>query len=142
MDIPIEWSADVSGESLYDDNGDFLAWSIEASSNLDEFWTTYSTPGVAFRATDVLGTDVGTILDDNASEYGACTYDGRSDYDDGVYIGLYDLYVDCDDVNSAIIELAAVPEDGAFVTYLIIQAVSDADFDAMDTILDTFFVYE
>ncbi len=81
-----------------------------------------------------------SLLDELAGSYEACTFDGRYPYDDGVYVGEYDLYVDCSDVNSVIIELAAVPSDGNYITYLVIQAVSEADLDAMDHILDTFYV--
>jgi serine protease Do len=143
MDIPVEWSADVDGRSLVDDNGDYLASSIEASSNLEDFWGTYSTPGVAFYASDILAQtyDTAGLLDELAEDY-SCDYDGRYDYDDGVYTGLYDLYVNCGDSESIIIELSAEPEHQGFLVYLVIQAVSDADIEALQQILDTFFVYE
>jgi serine protease Do len=143
MDIPVEWSADVDGRSLVDDNGDYLASSIEASSNLEDFWGTYSTPGVAFYASDVLAQsyDTAGLLDELAEDY-SCDYDGRYEYEDGVYTGLYDLYVNCGDSESIIIELAAEPDHRGFLVYLVIQAVSDADIEALQQILDTFFVYE
>jgi serine protease Do len=143
MQIPLEWSADVNGSSLVDENGNYLASSVQASSNLDDFWGTYSTPGVAFYASDVLAQEYTTasLLDELAEEY-SCTYDGRYEYDDGLYTGLYDLYVDCGDVNSVIIELAAEPVHQEFLMYLVIQAVSDADIEALQQILDTFIVIE
>jgi serine protease Do len=143
MEIPVEWSADVDGRSLVDDNGDYLASSIEASSNLEDFWGTYSTPGVAFYASDVLAQsyDTAGLLDELAEDY-SCDYDGRYEYEDGVYTGLYDLYVNCGDSESIIIELAAEPDHRGFLVYLVIQAVSDADIEALQQILDTFFVYE
>jgi serine protease Do len=143
MEVPQEWSGDVDGTTLYGDDGEFLAWAIQASSNLGDFWSTYSTPGVAFYASDVLaqGYDEASLLDELAEEYD-CEYDGRYDYDDGVYTGLYDLYFDCGDVGSVIVELSAAPEHRGFLTYLVIQAVSDADLDALDHILDTFYVME
>jgi len=142
MEVPSEWAVDLTTEPLLDDDGEYLASVIEAASNLDDFWSTYDTPGVAFYASDVLlqSYDVTSLLDELAGSYEACTFDGRYPYDDGVYVGEYDLYVDCSDVNSVIIELAAVPSDGNYITYLVIQAVSEADLDAMDHILDTFYV--
>ncbi len=142
MEVPTEWSVDLATEPLLDDNGEYLSSVIEAASNLDDFWSTFDTPGVAFYASDVLveNYNVGSLLDELAGNYDACIYDGRYSYDDGVYVGEYDLYVDCSDVNSVIIELAAVPADESYITYLVIQAVSDADLDAMDHILDTFYV--
>ncbi len=142
MEVPSEWAMDLATEPLLDDNGEYLSSVIEAASNLDDFWSTFDTPGVAFYASDVLveSYDAPSLLDELAGSYEACTFDGRYPYDDGVYVGQYDLYVDCSDVNSVIIELAAVPADGSYITYLVIQAVSDADLDAMDHILDTFYV--
>jgi len=143
MQIPLEWSADVDGANRLDENGNYLASSVQASSNLDDFWGTYSTPGVAFYASDILAQEYTTasLLDELAEEY-SCTYDGRYEYDDGLYTGLYDLYVDCGDVNSVIIELAAEPAHQEFLMYLVIQAVNDADLEALQQILDTFLVIE
>ena len=123
--------------ATYDDLYD---WSV---TSLDDFWGTYSTPGVAFFAFDLVDepVDIPGTLDELASEY-ECAYDGRSDYDDGVYAGQYDLYYDCGDAESVIIELAAAPESGDYITYLVIQAISDADLEAMDHILATFLVNE
>ncbi|HET6446857.1 MAG TPA: hypothetical protein VFI27_20000, partial [candidate division Zixibacteria bacterium] len=136
-------SADVDGANRLDENGNYLASSVQASSNLDDFWGTYSTPGVAFYASDILAQEYTTasLLDELAEEY-SCTYDGRYEYDDGLYTGLYDLYVDCGDVNSVIIELAAEPAHQEFLMYLVIQAVNDADLEALQQILDTFLVIE
>ncbi|MFN2187826.1 MAG: S1C family serine protease [Candidatus Promineifilaceae bacterium] len=142
MDVPVEWS-DVDGRYLVDDNDDYLASAIEASSNLDDFWGTYSTPGVAFYASDVLAQDydVAGLLDYLAEDYD-CDYDGRYEYDDGVYSGLYDLYVNCGNSGSVIIELSAEPAHQGYLVYLVIQAISDADIEAMQRVLDTFFVAE
>ena len=143
MEIPVEWSFDVYTGPKYDDNGDYLAAAIEAASNLDDFWTTYSTPGVGFYALDNPEGfyDGPSLLDEQAGDYDACIYDGRYDYDDGVYVGQYDLYTDCSDAASIIIELAALPQEGGYITYLVIQAVSEADLEAMDHVLDTFYVF-
>jgi len=143
MEIPVEWSADVNGEILLDDAGDYLSLLVQASSNLDDFWGTYSTPGVAFYASEILPEqyDTAGLLDDLAEDY-SCDYDGRYEYDDGLYTGLYDLYVNCGDVGSVIIELSAEPDHRGYMVYLVIQAVSDADIDALEHILDTFFVSE
>jgi serine protease Do len=83
--------------------------------------------------------DQASLLDELERTY-ECIYDGRYDYDDGVYSGFYDLYLECGDVGSVIVELAAMPEDGSFIIFVQIQAVTDADLDALDRILDTFFV--
>jgi serine protease Do len=143
MEVPQVW-ADVDGSPLLDDDGSFLAASIQAASNIDGFWSTYDTPGVVFYAMDTFGegADVESLLNELSGSYDDCDYDGRYEYEDEVYTGLYDLYFDCGSIGSVIIELTAVPENQEYFTFLVIQAVSDADLDALDQILATFFVLE
>jgi len=143
MEVPEEWATEIDGAPFVDDNGDLFAYHLEASSNLTDFWETYSTPGVSFSASSLIANDYtpASFLDEEPPTY-ECTYDGRFDYDDGVYSGVYDWYYDCGNVGSVIIELAAKSTDGSVLTYLVIQAVSDADVNAADHILNTFFVIE
>ena len=68
-----------------------------------------------------------------------CTYDGRTDYQDSLYTGKYDVWTDCGDGGSVFIVLAAEPEDQSFLTLITFQAVTEADLDALDKVLDTFF---
>lgn len=141
VEVPVEWSAEVDGRPYLDENDEFLAADIQASSNLEDFLNTYATPGIEFAASRAWASlyDQASLLDELERTYD-CVYDGRYEYDDGLYSGLYDLYLDCGDVGSVIVELAAMPEDGSFIIFVQIQAVTDADLDALDRILDTFFV--
>jgi serine protease Do len=143
MEVPLSWSADVDGSPLLDDDGSFLAASIQASVNLEDAYSTYTTPGVVFYASDSGGEvlDMAVILDEYGGGYD-CAFDGRYDYDDGVYTGLYDLYTDCGGVGSIIFELAAAPAGQQYFAFLVIQVVTEADLDALYHILDTFFVLE
>ncbi|MGB3712804.1 MAG: trypsin-like peptidase domain-containing protein, partial [Candidatus Promineifilaceae bacterium] len=143
MEVPVAWSADVDGSPFLDDDGSILAASIQASVNLHDFWSTYATPGVVFYAADSGGQelDMAALLDEFAESYD-CTLDGRYDYDNGVYTGLYDLHTDCGGVGSVIVELVAAPGGQQYFTFLVIQAVTEADLDAMDHILNTFSVLE
>jgi len=67
-----------------------------------------------------------------------CTYDGRFEYADPVYTGVYDQYSNCAGQGSVIIVLAAEPADKTYAVVILIQAVTDADLDALDHILNTF----
>lgn len=142
MEIPADWTADIDGEPAYDDNGDLYSFYLEAAPNLDDFWATYSTPGVMFSASPGLAAEftVSSLLDESGDDN--CIYDGRYEYDDGLYTGYYDWHYDCGDVGAVIIELAAEPASGDYIVYMIIQAVTDADLDAADHILNTFYVIE
>jgi len=141
VEIPLQWAVEVDGRPYLDDNGEFLAADIQASSNLEDFFGTYATPGIEFAASSVWATlyTEASLLDELQSSYD-CIYDGRYEYDDGLYSGLYDLYVDCGDVGSVIIELVATPADRSFIIFVQVQAVTNADLEALDRILDTFFV--
>jgi serine protease Do len=143
MEIPVAWSGQIDGAPLLDDDGSFLSSVIQASSNLEDFWNTYATPGVVFYASDVLAQEhsASSLLDALAGDYD-CMYDGRYEYDDGLYAGVYDLYGNCGEVGSVIIELSASPAHEGYLVYLLIQAVNDADLDALEHVLDTFYVVE
>jgi serine protease Do len=141
VEIPAEWAVEVDGRPYLDENDNFLAADIQASSNLEDFLNTYATPGIEFAASSYWATlyDQASLLDELESSYD-CVYDGRYEYDDELYSGLYDLYLECGDVGSVIVELAAMPEDRSFIMFVQVQAVTDADLDALDRILNTFFV--
>jgi serine protease Do len=67
-----------------------------------------------------------------------CTFEERADYEDPLYVGMYDVYKNCGRNRGTLIQLAAVPEDESFIALLQVIAVTDADLDALDRILDTF----
>ena len=79
------------------------------------------------------------MLDHIADTYlGACEYSGREVYADPIFDGFYDLYLDCGEVGSTVVVLVARPEDRSYLVVVQFQAVADRDFDALDTVLDTF----
>jgi len=136
MEVPAEW-ADTDG-AAWEDEGDILGASLAASSNLQGLYDTYDTPGVLLLASDNLaGTDMNELADtfDFSDD---CQYDGRSDYEDPVYTGVFDLYLECQGTGDALIVLAAEPEDGSYAVIILGQAVTSADLDALDHVLDTF----
>ncbi len=137
MEVPQEWN-DVTGFP-WEENGEIIGASIVASSNIDDFYNSYSTPGVFFGASRVLAQtyDAAGLLDLFDFTDG-CTYDGRYDYEDPLYTGLYDFYTDCGGVGTIVVNLAAMPEDQSLIILLQLQVVSEADLDAADRILNTF----
>ncbi|GAB4541484.1 MAG: hypothetical protein Kow0063_32330 [Anaerolineae bacterium] len=141
MEIPQEWSEVDGSPWEWQEGAGIIGAAIVASPDIQSFYETYSMPGVFFGASSSLAqtNDVVSMLD-QISFSGDCTYEGRFDYQDPLYTGVYDLYSDCGGVGSAIINLSAVPEDGSFIILLQVQVTSDADLDAVDRILDTFTV--
>ncbi len=142
MDVPVEWT-DIDGSSWKDDSGADYA-SIWAAPNLEDFEGTWGTPGVFFDVTKdmaLLGGYV-QVLDGTRDKafLEACELDGRSDYQDVLYRGRYDYYVDCGSAGAHYLILSAVPieQPDAFLILLEIQIVTEADLDAADRILNTF----
>jgi serine protease Do len=137
MEIPQEWN-EIDGSPWVSD-GEEIGAAIYAAPDLAGFNESYGTPGVFFGASNVLIAeyDLNTFLD-TVGFTEECSLDGRYDYDDGYYVGYYDLYYDCGEPLSTIINIAAVPEDGSFLVWVIGQLITDADVDAFSNIVDTF----
>jgi serine protease Do len=139
MDVPVEWS-DVSGNP-WEFEGETVGAAIVAAGSRDDFYNTWSEPGVFFGASHVVAQSYNedAILDRDLDGFSTeCEYQGRSDYQDPLYTGRYDLYKNCGGLGTTFINLAAVPESRAFVIQVQVQIVSEADLEALDTILDTF----
>lgn len=142
MDVPTEWS-DIDGRPWEDDTGAEFA-SVFAAPNLEDFEGTWGTPGVKFDVTKDFALIGGyiQILDGTRgfAFLSDCELEGRTDYDDTVFRGRFDLWVDCASSGAKYLILSAVPiaDPDAFVILLQIQIVSEADLDAADRILNTF----
>jgi serine protease Do len=139
VSLPVEWT-DVRGLP-WDYQGSTVGVSIAGSTDLDAWYSGWDTPGVFFSASSSLvGTvDIPTLLQTESFE-GDCTLDGRYDYSDPLYTGQYDLYSDCGGIGTTFIVLAAQPEDGSSIILVEIAAVSEADLEAIDQILNTFVI--
>jgi serine protease Do len=137
VEVPQEWY-DVDGSPWLIDGTEFGA-SLTAATDVAGFNDTYDTPGVFFAASNWLVEDYdpSSFLDEVTFTDG-CLLEGRYEYDDGYYVGYYDLYVDCGEALSTIVNIAAEPEDGAYLVWVVVQLVSDADYDALSRIIDTF----
>lgn len=137
MSVPAEWSEVQGGAWLVE--GAEVGPSITASTDINAWVNGWATPGVFFGASSSLREqfDVNTLLD--AGDFSSvCTYEGRTDYEDPLYVGVYDLYVECGGEGSTFVQLAAEPADGSFIMLLQIVLVSEADLEALDQILNTF----
>jgi len=137
VEVPQEWT-DVSGANWVGDDGTVLGSELKASTNIAGFEGDYVTPGVDIIASPGLG---GSTMDELVDFYDYstdCTYDGRFDYSDPVFTGRYDQYSNCAGQGSVIIVLAAEPADKTYAVIVEVQAVTEADLDALDHILNTF----
>jgi serine protease Do len=143
IELPAAWS-DVDGSPWMGD-GDIFGASIIASPDLDDYYNTWSTPGIWFAASSKLAQLGGYIqvLDWVGSYYkDDCELEGRYSYDDGVYRGKYDVFSNCGGEDVVEILISAVPKDNPteFLILVDIRLNSDADWEVLDHIVDSFLV--
>ncbi len=136
MNVPAEWG-DVDG-SAWELDGEVIGLSLSAAPNINNMFNSWDTPGVFFGATDQFDLTTDELLDGfNYSE--GCTYDGRSPYEDELYIGQYDFWYGCGQ-DTMLLTLAVQPPDGSYLALILIQMLNDADITAADQILTSFLV--
>ena len=141
VEVPLEWS-EVDGAPYTDDENRAVT-DVRAASSLDDFHTTWNTPGMIFSASsDWAATTTAEDLLEAfvSSAEGQCDYDGRSAYEDPAYVGFYDIFTNCGDTLATYVVVAAEPPDGGFLMLVQVQANEERDFDALDHILSSFFV--
>jgi serine protease Do len=149
LEVPAAWD-EVDGGIWEADWGTFSFTSpaISASSDLDAYYTSYNKSGVFFAASRRLG-DIGgyiQLLDGVRSWHeDNCRLDGRYDYgsgdfEDPLYQGKFDLWVDCGPNKTMVLMLAARPKANptAYLLLLEMKIIDDADLEALDRILKSF----
>lgn len=142
VSVPLEWAdTDDRGwsSSLATGVEEIIGPALSAAPDIEAFRSTWGTPGVFIGASPLIGSTVEEVLDmfDFTDD---CAYDGRYEYDDGVYTGLYDLYIDCGPEGSLFFQVIAEPADRSWIASIQIVALTDADLTAADEIFNTFFV--
>lgn len=140
VEVPNEWR-DIDGSAWTVDN-DVIGWSVTAATNLDNFYSTWTTPGMFFGASTQLADYSQDELLDFFDYSDSCTNGGRDVYEDALYSGSYDLWQECGGTDTVYIVVSAKPESGAYSIVVSIQVVTDADLAALDQILNTFVVNE
>ncbi|MCA9972636.1 MAG: serine protease [Anaerolineales bacterium] len=137
MDVPDSWN-DVNG-AAWERDGQVLGAGLSASPDLDGFYGSFDVPGVFFGASARLaGQYTPDSYLDEIGGFSSCTYDDRYSYDDGVYVGVYDLFTDCSGSGASIINLAAIASDGSHLAFVQVQTVTAADDAAAEQIFNTF----
>ncbi|MEX1206986.1 MAG: hypothetical protein WEE36_00055 [Acidimicrobiia bacterium] len=135
--VPASWDdIDPTG---WIEQGELIGPGLVAAPDVDAWRSEWGTPGVFIGASDVITETTESILDLKRWDT-FCTYEGRDDYDDGLYVGRYDLYFDCGDELSVFIVIAATPPDGSFLILVEIVVVAEADLLAADEIIRSFLV--
>ena len=143
IDIPQDW-LDFDGRNwVYD--GRTVGMAISASPDLDVYAWNKQMPGLFFGASDTFAQWGGCIefLDIYTPWYhDACVFDGRRDYNDGLYKGKVDYFSNCDGGAGAnAYVLAAVPIAAPASAMIIISVQLPEDQgDILDHIWHSFYV--
>jgi len=142
--FPAAWG-DVQTDCIWKYSGEQVGPCLAAATDLDRFQDEWDAGGAMIAASGTLGLSPIAYLDRGpnimSSDASECSiYDGRTDYDDGVYVGSYDLWSGCGDTGATAVIIAAEPEDQAFLVVVILKMVTDADTDALGEIIRTYMV--
>ncbi|MDD2523042.1 MAG: trypsin-like peptidase domain-containing protein [Anaerolineaceae bacterium] len=141
VDVPAAW-AQVDG-SIWADETTVYGASISAAADLEGFTYGYYEPGIFYAASDEIAQFGGYVqlLDIYRDSYMQdCELIDRYDYADSAFEGKYDLFSNCLGEDNVLFILSARPinNPSAYLVLLIVNMISDADFDTLDQILATF----
>lgn len=140
VSVPVEWD-DIDGSGFTDDAGN--QWSaVIASPNISKLQSGWSVPGVSVMATPT-GVDpanVDALLASTASgvQGDGCVSDGVQSYADGYHTGKYEYFTGCGSTDADYVAIAALADNGGYLIYVLIQAVSEDDAAALDRIVSSF----
>ncbi|MDH3755192.1 MAG: hypothetical protein OEU32_15075, partial [Acidimicrobiia bacterium] len=140
MNVPAQWS-DVDGRQ-WDPEGNqvFVGPALTAAPDITAWRDTWGTPGVFIGSSDQLEDGSPAELLDRNQFSDSCDFDARRPYDDGVYTGEFDLWVNCGAEQSAFVVVAAQPADASFLVLVELLAASETDWDAIAHVVNTFLI--
>ena len=113
---------------------------LVSSPDLDAFIEGYTVPGMAFTATSASTTQsTQAVLEALAADVnvsGCETVTPPEPYSDPLYTGQSQLYTDCGD--ASFIWIAVEDVEQSFIAVVGVQLLTDADIEALETIIGTF----
>ncbi len=139
VQVPTSWSQ-VDGTPVTDGSGNQWA-AVTASPDIAGYLGSWSTPGMTVMASPgaLANTTVDGLLAGVAGiTADGCVSQGREDYADGYHTGQYEFYTGCGSTGASYLALAAISDDGNYLVYVTVQAVTDADLAAADRVLGSF----
>lgn len=139
VDVPADWF-DVDTTPLEFEDGTQSPY-IAAATSLQGFFETYEAPGMVMTKLPAIApADIeATIAELAASSSGGCEVDnGLTDYDDGIFVGQYRLWSECGGVGAVYVGLVANSINGVEAVAIGVQLVTEADFEALDAIFNSF----
>jgi len=139
LQVPIEWSDIETGTWTFKgkNSGVFLA----ASADLGNFYSTRSQPGVLIGVSRTLAhtyNKAGLLGVEKRDLSRQCVHKGRFDYKNQFYSGQYDHFANCASGSPGLFIFTTSSADQNSLIMIRIVVVSEADLEAVDTIINTF----
>lgn len=138
--FPAAWS-DVDGTSFTGSDGNEY-FDVSAAGNLDDFFDTWDEPGASVTASYDLARSTNErewLEVEREAWESECNLETQDSYEDPLYSGPYSLFEECGpNGDTSLMVLVVVPRNRAFLIRIRVQIRSDADWDALDKILDSF----
>ena len=142
--LPGTWT-DIANNDWVDEDEEVLGKTLSISPDIEAFNDTWSMEGLYVRsATDLEEElDINDLLD-SVDLSDKCEYDDRYEHSHTIYgityNGAYDLYTGCEGEENAFAYLVAQSDDLSQAVFLEFLATSDADADAFDVLLQSFYI--
>lgn len=139
LEVPVSWNQ-IDGAPITDTNG--TIWdSVSAAPDLAGYQSTWSTPGVTIYASQAAASMApDAALDLVTGDFAAhgCVSTGREPFDDGLHVGVWDVLTGCGGGTTYVV-VGANDTSGTYSIIVAAQAISDADLDAVDRVLSSFY---
>lgn len=138
LEVPETWSDTT--EQDWEIDGEAVGTQVWASPDLAALSESWAIPGVVFSFSDHLQNTYDPLdLLDSIDYSEVCEFVGRTELDeDAWFAGGFDEYESCGGTDTAAFIAVLTPETEDYMISMEVYANSDADFAALDHIIDTF----
>lgn len=142
--LPADWS-DIASDDWVDEDDQPLGKTLYVSTDVQGFQDNWRTEGMYVRSATGLEEelDIKDLLD-SVDLADKCTYDDRYEHSHTIqgitYNGAYDLYTNCEGEENAFAYLVAQSEDLSHAVFIEFLAVTEADAEAFDVLLQSFYI--
>ncbi len=142
--LPADW-VDISSNDWVDEDEEQLGYTLSASSDIGAYNDTWNTAGLYVRSATGLveELDIDELLD-AVDLRETCTYDDRYSHSHTIYgityDGAYDLYTNCDGEDNAFAYMVVQSDDLDQAVLLEFLAATEADVEAFDILLQSFYI--
>jgi serine protease Do len=139
IQVPIEWDDREAGP--WEEYDRIVGSSIIASSDLAGWRSEWGVPGVFVGVSSELAAD-GVLPADYLGELelADCTLAEELHYDDGLYVGEFNVWSDCGGTATMFIDWAALDASASYLISAQFTVASEADIDAVVHALDSLYL--